>query len=133
MAQSDSGATFDDIVRALADRRRRRILRYLRDHDEVSESELADVLTGWLAADRESGRADPDDRERIRTALTHVHLPHLVDAGLVETDDETVRLADATARTDACVDGVLGAETVAAEAESTDEPEPAAELENEAR
>jgi DNA-binding transcriptional ArsR family regulator len=75
----------DHAFRVLGARERRRILRYLQAQDESSVSELADVLSGWRAVDRDE-MTEPDDRAGIQTALVHVHLPKLADDGLIAYD-----------------------------------------------
>jgi len=77
----------DQIFRALVDRTRRYTLYLLLDRRSMPTGELADVLTGWLHASG-SGLADPDDRGRLETELYHAHLPALVEAGLVECDEQ---------------------------------------------
>jgi len=86
------GAAIDELFEVLADGRRRRILTYLRDaersvrveelakHVAISEATTGDVIT-------------ENERERIRTSLCHVHLPKLVDAGLVAWQDPAERTA----------------------------------------
>lgn len=100
----------DAVLRALANTHRRRILYYLREHDEASERELVDVLTGWLATDRPTGRTGPEDRERIAIALEHVHLPMLGNAGLLRTDGHVVTVENLPAWTDACLEAISEAE-----------------------
>jgi DNA-binding transcriptional ArsR family regulator len=84
----------DRLYRALAARRRRRVLYVLLVQEESTVGELATLLAGWGAT--ESGTmATPDDRERIVDDLESVHLPVLADAGMVDYDREreAVRLA----------------------------------------
>lgn len=99
----------DEVLRALAGQRRRRVLAYLRAHGDATRAELADVLTGWLATDRASGRADSEDHARIAISLSHVALPKLADAGLVAVDEETdtVVLEETTPWAETCLDAVL--------------------------
>lgn len=67
---------------ALADRRRRIVLAELSERDRpVPIGDLAAAV-----ADAE-GVADPDT-DRVRLSLHHVHLPLLVDAGLIDRDRE---------------------------------------------
>ena len=66
---------------------RRQIVAVLNDNDEISRDRLATVLTTAEA----DGKDDPEQiRRRIRLKLHHNHLPRLVDANLVEYDEETV-------------------------------------------
>ncbi|MFC7131878.1 MULTISPECIES: ArsR/SmtB family transcription factor [Salinibaculum] len=77
----------DRVFRALAAPVRRELLRALSER-EVDHADLS-----WLA-DRLTGVDDRlDTPEQVVVALTHVHLPMLADAGLVEYDrrSETVR------------------------------------------
>jgi predicted transcriptional regulator len=81
-------STIDDYLRLLADERKRRLLRALRE----AEGEPISVASD-----------DPDERARLH----HVHLPKLSDAGLIDWDprddlavrgpafDEVVPLLDA--------------------------------------
>ncbi|MXR41597.1 ArsR family transcriptional regulator [Halobaculum sp. WSA2] len=77
----------DALYRAFASRQRRRLLAMLRDvgRDGTSVDELATLLCGYDATDA-STMGTADDRDRLLAALTHVHLPHLDDVGLVEYD-----------------------------------------------
>jgi DNA-binding transcriptional ArsR family regulator len=75
----------DHAFRVLGARERRRTLRYLQVHEKSSVAELADVLSGWRSVDR-GEMTGPADRAGIETALLHVHLPKLVDAGLITYD-----------------------------------------------
>lgn len=78
----------DDIFDALADRRRRRLLRCLLDHDGALNLQAA---AGELAcADRDAPARDlsDDEIERVYASLHHVHVPRLEDAGLLAHDRE---------------------------------------------
>jgi len=86
-ASSPSDARQDELFRALANGRRRLVLRQLAttDGDVASVDDLVDEIVA---------RADlPVDRERVAVALHHGALPHLDEAGLVEYDarSRTVR------------------------------------------
>ncbi|ADB60770.1 hypothetical protein Htur_1885 [Haloterrigena turkmenica DSM 5511] len=90
------GPQFD----ALADRRRRAVLRYLdaRDEGSVSLSDLADHLV--LEADAGDGGALAScgdalfgTRRRVAITLRHSHVPKLADAGAVAFDHETNTVA----------------------------------------
>lgn len=75
----------------LATSRRRHVLRCLADADA---SFTLDTLT---TACLERERADaaepvrPGDRQRVRTALHHVHLPKLADTGFVVREGDVIR------------------------------------------
>jgi hypothetical protein len=71
----------DELFRALAHARRRRVLAYLRaERRTVPVEQVVDHLA----------QAGPDalvSRREIETSLYHVHLPKLIDVGLVAWDD----------------------------------------------
>ena len=107
-ASSPSDARQDELHRALADGRRRLVLRQLAttDGDVASVDDLVDEIVT---------RADlPVDRERIAVALHHGALPHLDEAGLVEYDarSRTVRYRE-TPQVERALHLVRDAEVVA--------------------
>jgi len=81
----------DEFYRTLVARPRRRVLAYLLECERSTVAELADVICGCESSDPET--VSPDGHEQVRIALTHMHLPHLADAGLVTYDRETGRVA----------------------------------------
>lgn len=76
------GLSNDLLYRALADTRRRRLLYVLLVEGKSTVDEIATVLAGWDAT-QTGTMALPADREQIIIELDHVHLPRLVEAGLV--------------------------------------------------
>jgi DNA-binding transcriptional ArsR family regulator len=80
-----TGDELDELLAALADEDRRRVLDYLEaaDGDVAAFSDLVEHLTG-------DPRADP---EQVAVTLHHTHLPKLESANVVEYDprSETVR------------------------------------------
>lgn len=97
-AWDDDGVTTDapppdQLFRVLANTTRRRTLWLLLDDPRTTIEELADTLVGWWAT--ENAIIGPEDRQRVATALLHVHLPMLADSGLItyDTDDGEVRLS----------------------------------------
>ncbi|WP_335999777.1 DUF7344 domain-containing protein [Halorientalis halophila] len=106
----------DARFRAIADHRRRFLLYYLREHGDATRRELADVLTGWLAAVTGSD-ADARGRERIHIALQHVHLPKLEAEGFVSYDADTgvVSVEAVPAWVDRCLDEAFRIEVATSE------------------
>lgn len=104
MDASNGSSSHDQVLNALVDSRRRRILRYLQDRSEVvTDRELARRMA---ALDAEPGRsASPRAIRGVRQELRHVKLPELTDAGLIDWD----RSAGTVATTDHPVfdEGVL--------------------------
>jgi len=74
----------DEFYRALADRKRRRVLAYLLRHDSCSDEELADVICGWET--EPGGMAPVEQHRNVLALLRHVDLPILDDAGLLSYD-----------------------------------------------
>lgn len=88
--------SLDVVFRALADHRRRCVCHYLdRADDPVPVDELAELLAASMS---EKTRAvlTVDEIEKTRTELHRMHLPKLVETGLVNHDSEegTVELAE---------------------------------------
>lgn len=80
------------VFAALANRRRRYVLYYLRDHDHAQIDELAVQIAAW-EHDILEAEVSGEDVDRISTDLVHSHLPKLEEYGLVEYDrrSDTVR------------------------------------------
>lgn len=80
----------------LSDHRRRFLLYYLRKTTSAEIGEAARRVVAW---NRElSPENVPESaREKMEVALYHLHLPKLVEAGLIEYDDRssTIRFRDA--------------------------------------
>ena len=73
------------VMRALSTREQRYVAYHLLDHEQATLDELADVLAGRVAA-VERRVTTRSDRESLRTALYHTHLPQMRDAGLIVFD-----------------------------------------------
>lgn len=86
----------DDVYRALAQSERRQVLSYLLEEQAVTLDEATTIVVGWKVTDE--GAVGPDERERIRGALHHIHLPLLEEVGLVTYDRESkeIRLSSLT-------------------------------------
>jgi len=79
----------DDLFRALANSKRRRLLTAVPTQSVISLDELTDILVGWQSADE--GPAGPDEWAKVKIELVHAHLPMLADAGLVTYEDEEIQ------------------------------------------
>ncbi|QIO21652.1 hypothetical protein [Haloarcula sp. JP-L23] len=91
--EGTAGPPPDDLFKALASEKRRRLLAILTEQAAIPLDDLTDVLVGWEATD--SGPAGPDEWARMKIELVHAHLPLLADTGLVVHDETAgeVRLA----------------------------------------
>lgn len=88
MSHSTHSASTENILRIVANQRRRSIL----DHRITSERDTlsVDSLVEHVSPENPPPRSGvPSGPERIRLELRHNHLPTLEDAGLVEYDDRT--------------------------------------------
>ncbi|ELY76346.1 DUF7344 domain-containing protein [Natrinema gari] len=111
-----AAATRDELFDALADGRRRTVLRLVRDRTPqgIGKDDLALRLAA-VTAEKELATVTDDDHHRALVALHHRLLPRLTDAGLLEeTDDGLLRLVDRR-----MIDG-LGVETLCSDSEGTD-------------
>lgn len=96
-----AGATSDEdplttVFRLLSRSRRRQVLYVLRERDgAVPVERLAELLArDDDAGGPDGGSRDDTARERVESALRHVHLPKLTAAGAVEREaDGSVRYA----------------------------------------
>lgn len=83
---------WDDVYRALSNGTRRRILQDVIDENGmVTEAELVDRLgsPATVTADGGEPERDVETADRIRMHLTHVHLPQLDNARLVDWNRAT--------------------------------------------
>ncbi|ELY69311.1 DUF7344 domain-containing protein [Natrinema versiforme] len=103
MSNSDpsgsAAALRDDYFAALADARRRTVLRLVCDRSPqgVEKDDLAFHLAA-VTSDKRLASVTDDDHQRALVDLHHRLLPRLTDAGLLEeTDDELIRIADTPA------------------------------------
>lgn len=96
----------DDVIDALAHRRRRHVLRCLAERG--SAMRLTALATAVARRELDDADVDYADAivERVRRSLHHRHVPKLADAGLVEYD----RTFDAVglATDDAALEPLLG-------------------------
>jgi hypothetical protein len=78
---SSANVALDDVFDALADRQRRKLIRYLLKCDPpISTTEIADAL-------QTRNRAPPVEKHReLRISIHHVHLPKLDEIGILDYD-----------------------------------------------
>jgi DNA-binding transcriptional ArsR family regulator len=90
-AKFEGSQRFDEILTALSNTQRRRILRYLQEVDSASRDEVVHHLIAWK---RDSPPDDVSDEavERLKIELHHNHLPRLEESRLVEYDRRTEEL-----------------------------------------
>lgn len=81
----------DDLFKALASSKRRRLLAALPAESAMTLDELTDILVGWESTT--DGPAGPDEWAKVKIELVHAHLPLLVDVGLVTYEDEEIARA----------------------------------------
>jgi DNA-binding transcriptional ArsR family regulator len=78
----------DELFKALASSKRRRLLAALPAQSTMTLDELTDVLVGWQSAG--DGPVGPDEWAKVKIELVHAHLPLLSDVGLVTCEDEEI-------------------------------------------
>ena len=81
----------DELFKALANSKRRRLLAALPPDSPMPLDDLTDVLVGWQST--ADGPADPDEWAKVKIELVHAHLPLLDDAGLITYGDEEIERA----------------------------------------
>lgn len=96
----------EEALSALADPHARHALRALHGRRDSTLEELADVVTGMVAAASDEV-ATPTDRDRTRLRLYHAVLPRLDALGYVEfdADERTVTRVDVPPEALAVLDG----------------------------
>lgn len=77
--------SIDLVFDLLADRRRRYALYVLSETDD-GVATVEKVVEGVLRLERRSEATGPTGPPEVHTALEHVHLPKLADAGVIEHD-----------------------------------------------
>ena len=80
----------DQLYRALASTRRRRLLYSLREVGECTVDDLAALLVQWEG--RDPGR-NADEQSQLHIKLVHSDLPLLADAGVVSYNRENETVA----------------------------------------
>lgn len=87
----------DTLYKALSNRKRRRMLRYLADHPApIPTSQLATEMSA-LEYGSESSAVLTEQQSDTHVSLSHIHLPMLNEAGMVswDRDNDTVAIAPA--------------------------------------
>lgn len=94
--ESDGGKSpVDGILKSLAHPTRRFVLYYLQDHEIATRDELAREAAA-RRSDTSPDGVSAEEVARMKTSLTHNHLPELAAIHLIEYDprSETVRYSD---------------------------------------
>jgi DNA-binding transcriptional ArsR family regulator len=102
---SHTSDRFDEILNALGDAKRRRIISLLQKNGPVSQREVAHQLVAWEYDS--TPEAVPDKAvEKVEIALHHNHLPKLEDAKLIEYDrrSKTLLVRDLPELAELCID-----------------------------
>lgn len=88
---ADGGLSTRTFLQALADKRRRFVLYYLRDRESAEFEELTEQLAAW-ASEGPLDEPDEQTRKNIQLELYHKHLPKLEETGIIryERDRKTV-------------------------------------------
>ncbi|MDZ5811355.1 hypothetical protein U4E84_08335 [Halorubrum sp. AD140] len=93
---ADEGPSRDEVFTALSNRRRRNVIKYLKQRGEVARvRDIAEQLAAW-----ENDLAIPEvtykQRKRVYTALHQSHLPKLAESGFIayEPDRGIVSLTE---------------------------------------
>lgn len=87
----------DEILSMVAHEQRRVVLRILTHTDE--DAVTVSALTEQVAEQLQNGDLPDDDhRQRVRTALHHIHLPKLDACGMIVHDTETNLVRDGTGK-----------------------------------
>jgi hypothetical protein len=84
----DENQRFNEILTALNNTQRRRILCHLQEVDSASQNEVVDQLIAWK---RDSPPDNDSDEaiQRLKIALHHTHLPQFGESRLIEYDRRT--------------------------------------------
>lgn len=81
-------ASIDEILSALAAKRRRYVLYYLQEEETAALDDLARQLAAW-ETDRSPTEVSESAIERVRVQLYHDHLPKLAASHLIEFDERS--------------------------------------------
>ena len=90
---SSDALSKDRVFELLKNRRRREVLHYLYEHDGTAS---VSTLSEWIAGrenDVPMEEVTTTQRKRVYVGLYQTHLPKMADAGVVEYDEQTKRVA----------------------------------------
>lgn len=102
---------YSEVLNALADTQRRRIILYLQEEGPASQNEIAQQLVTWKHG-RPYDEVSDTAIERVKIELHHKHLPQLEDAGLIEYDrrSKTLLVSHLPELAESCVDHTVSAD-----------------------
>lgn len=89
--ESEGSKSPDVVLSALGHEYRRVIFRLLSNADDGT-MEVTALMDGVAARTRKEEVPTEENRQRVRTAIHHIHLPKLESQGLVRYDSETGRV-----------------------------------------
>ncbi|WP_152418847.1 DUF7344 domain-containing protein [Natronorubrum sulfidifaciens] len=96
-SEQGQSISLDEILSMVAHEQRRVVLRTLTRTDE--DAVAVSALTEQVAEQLQNGDLPDDDhRQRVRTALHHIHLPKLDACGMIVYDTETNLVRDGTGK-----------------------------------
>jgi hypothetical protein len=87
----NSSGRSNEILSAISNTQRRRILLYVQEEGPTSQNEVAHQLAAWKYDSSPDEVAD-EAIERVKVDLYHKHLPQLKDARLIEYDERSEKL-----------------------------------------
>lgn len=80
----DVSLSLDTTLEILANNDRRAIIEYLRD--AADQTATIDELANYLISQKSKQSEEYPGHDHIQTTLHHIHIPKLVDAGLIDYD-----------------------------------------------
>jgi hypothetical protein len=80
----DVSLSLDTTLEILANRDRRAIIDYLRD--ESNHTATIDELANYLVSRKAEQATEHPGHDHVQTTLHHIHVPKLVDAGVIDYD-----------------------------------------------
>ena len=97
----------DHLFTSLAHPRRRYLLYTLKEDTEWTIADIATKIVAW-EQDVPTDRVEEDEMMRAYVSLYHVHVPKLVDQGMItfDRDAETIAYGEHTAQALAALEGV---------------------------